>query len=260
MEGYIKLYRKLIESPVFENEKLLKIWVWCLCRANHVETDAIVGLQKIHLKKGQFIFGLLKASKELSIPKTTLYRNMKALETYQMISIKPENKYSVITIENWDKYQGVTGETEKQTENKRKTNGKQTETDKNVKNVKNDKNIYSSEKLQEIVNLYNRICVSLPRCTMLSDRRKKALSARLHDGFQLEDFEKLFKIAENTDFLSGRKTQWKANFDWLVNENNMLKVLEGNYNDEKQYSRIPAEERAGRYGDCDYSKFFVDKR
>ena len=49
MEGYIKLYRKLLESPIFQNEKALKVWIWCLCKATHKEIDVLVGRQLVHL-------------------------------------------------------------------------------------------------------------------------------------------------------------------------------------------------------------------
>ncbi|MEY8367583.1 hypothetical protein AALA24_02330 [Anaerovoracaceae bacterium 42-11] len=264
MEGYIKLYRKLIKSPIFQNEKLLKIWIWCLCRANHRETETIVGLRKVQLQKGQFVFGLIKASQELQIPKTTLYRNLRTLCEFGMISIKAENKFSVVTVENWEKYQCLDSETEKETEKKRKRNGKQTETDKNDKNVKNDKeDIYTSD-FQEIADAYNRICHSLPKCTTLSDKRKKALHARLKSGFRPSDFEEVFRKAEESDFLSGRKGKWKAGFDWLINENNMIKVREGNYDNRKEqgndtgYLAAESTQRADTSGDYDYSKFFAD--
>ena len=264
MEGYIKLYRKLIKSPIFQNEKLLKIWIWCLCRANHCDTETIVGLRKVHLQKGQFVFGLIKASQELQIPKTTLYRNLRTLCEFGMISIKSENKFSVVTVENWEKYQCIDLESEKETENKRKTNGKQTETDKNDKNVKNDKeDIYTSD-YQTVVDAYNRICHSLPKCTILSSKRKMALHARFESKFRPADFIEVFKKAEASDFLSGRNTKWKANFDWLINENNMLKVQEGNYDNRKDqghdsgYHADESQKGADTSGDYDYSKFFAD--
>ena len=267
MEGYIKLYRKLIESPIFHNEKLLKIWIWCLCKASHKEYEVIVGLRKVQVKKGQFIFGTVKASKELEIPQTTLRRNLKALCDFGMLSIKTEDKFSVATVEKWEKYQVLENESGKQTANKRKSNGEQTATYKNVKNVKNVKNnkedIYTSEDCQEIVDAYNRICHSLPKCITLSDKRKKTLKTRFKDGFHYEDFEDVFIAAEKSDFLSGRKGKWKAGFDWLINENNMIKVLEGNYNNGKEAAGaerngIEKPQRADRNGDYDYSKFFAD--
>ena len=40
-------------------------------------------------------------------------------------------------------------------------------------------------------------------------------------------------MAEESDFLSGRKTNWRADFNWLMNETNMVKVIEGNYKNMK---------------------------
>ena len=237
MEGYIKLYRKLEESPVFQNEKLLKVWIWCLFRANHKDTETIVGFQKITLHTGQFIFGLLKASTELQVPKSTLHRYMKMLEKLGMIGIEPGTKFSIVTVENWAKYQTYSPESgnQKGTEigNKRETSGKQVGTDKNDKNDKNDKKVIYTSEYQDIVDSYNRICVSLPKVKKLSPKRKTCMAARYQEGYHIEDFEAVFRKAEKSDFLSGRKTEWHAGFDWLINENNMLKVLEGNYDNKK---------------------------
>ena len=39
MAGWIKLHRKTLDSKVFQNEKLLKTFVWCLLKASHKEYD-----------------------------------------------------------------------------------------------------------------------------------------------------------------------------------------------------------------------------
>ncbi|MCI9369739.1 MAG: hypothetical protein HFH65_05365 [Lachnospiraceae bacterium] len=82
---------------------------------------------------------------------------------------------------------------------------------------------------QEIVNLYNDTCVSFPKALTLSESRKKAIKARLK-SYSLEDFKKLFEMAESSRFLKGcNDRNWTANFDWLIKDSNMAKVLEGNY-------------------------------
>ena len=80
-----------------------------------------------------------------------------------------------------------------------------------------------------IVDLYNDICISLPKVTKLSDSRKKTISARLNTYSQ-EELRKVFTMAEESDFLSGRSTanSW-CSFDWLMKDSNIVKVLEGNY-------------------------------
>lgn len=55
-ETWIKLYRKIMKSPIWENEKALKVWIWCLVKATHIERMQIVGQQKVLLQKGEFVF------------------------------------------------------------------------------------------------------------------------------------------------------------------------------------------------------------
>lgn len=85
---------------------------------------------------------------------------------------------------------------------------------------------------EEIKELYNEICLSFPRCVSLSDARKKAIRARFKSGYTMEHFRDLFTRAEGSSFLKGKNARnWSANFDWLVKDANMAKVLEGNYDD-----------------------------
>ena len=82
---------------------------------------------------------------------------------------------------------------------------------------------------QLIADMYNDTCVSFPRITTLSDSRKKAIKARLKT-YTVDDFKKLFIMAEASNFLKGANNRnWSATFDWLIKDNNMTKVLEGNY-------------------------------
>lgn len=85
---------------------------------------------------------------------------------------------------------------------------------------------------ETIKNLYNTLCPSFPKCTALSDARKKAIKARLASGYTLEDFKTLFTKAEASSFLKGKSDRnWRATFDWLIKDSNMAKVLDGNYDE-----------------------------
>lgn len=85
---------------------------------------------------------------------------------------------------------------------------------------------------EKIGEMYNQICKSFPRCTSLSDARKKAIKARFASGYTIEDFKREFEKAEASSFLKGQNNRnWMASFDWLLKDSNMAKVLDGNYDD-----------------------------
>ena len=93
-----------------------------------------------------------------------------------------------------------------------------------------------------IFELYNRICRSYPRITQYSEARKKAVKASLKK-YNLKDFERLFKKAESSNFLKGKiKCDWRATFDWLINDTNMAKVLDGNYDNRSE--NLPEQEHS----------------
>ena len=89
---------------------------------------------------------------------------------------------------------------------------------------------------QAIVDLFNSICVSFPSVRSLSNARKKAINARLNT-YTVDDFKQCFENAEASSFLKGGNNRnWVANFDWLIKDTNMAKVLDGNYANKAQTS------------------------
>lgn len=92
-------------------------------------------------------------------------------------------------------------------------------------------NTKRNSRLQKLVDLFNSTCVSLPQVTVLSTRRERTINAMLKE-FTVEQFTTVFKKAEASKFLTGRNGKsWRANFDWLINASNFVKVLDGNYDD-----------------------------
>lgn len=103
--GYIKLHRKLLDCSVFQNEKLLKVWIWCLFKATYKDRQVIMGNTVIDVKQGQFVYGRLKAAEELKIPPSTFKRYMDILQELDMLTLKSTNKWTLASITNWEKYQ-----------------------------------------------------------------------------------------------------------------------------------------------------------
>ena len=92
---------------------------------------------------------------------------------------------------------------------------------------------------EQIAALYNATCKDLPKVRGLSDERKRKIKTVLNalnkakvlmELGAYERLEYIFRLADESDFLSGRSkaNQW-CGFDWLINAKNALKVIEGNY-------------------------------
>ena len=126
-----------------------------------------------------------------------------------------------------------------------------TEEDKDKEEEKDiDKESKEKVTCEQVVDLYRSICVSYPKVISLSEARKRAIRARLK-MYSMDDFRMLFEKAEASSFLKGANNRnWSATFDWLLKESNMVKVLEGNYDNK---TRSPA--GAGTTGANKFNNF-----
>lgn len=100
--GYIKLHRKILDNGIFENAELLKVFVWCILKAN-AEPAVVYGRQ---VKKGQFVTGRVTAADELRLAPSTVYDRMRKLKKLGYINIDSNTKNSLITVKKYSTYQG----------------------------------------------------------------------------------------------------------------------------------------------------------
>jgi len=243
--GYICLWRKTIESEVFHNEGLFKVWVWCLMKANHKEAYVPMktgrGETTVKVLPGQFIFGRYSAARELHTEPSTLWQRLKKLKSTQNIDIESNSKYSIISIINWGIYQAQKNNCD--SEKDRQKTGKRQPSDTN-NNDNNEKNKYkplsSPEETcphQGIIQAYHEILPELPAVRIWSEKRKAALRARWRESVNRQSVEwwrGFFEYVRGSDFLMGRvaskgRSPFRADLEWMVTQNNFIKIVEGKY-------------------------------
>lgn len=84
----------------------------------------------------------------------------------------------------------------------------------------------------------------IPEIRTISGQRKTHTLARIREHGK-DTFARMIRIASTNDFLNGKNDRaWVANYDWLVNPSNFVKVIEGNYssrngNRNSQYNNEP---------------------
>jgi predicted phage replisome organizer len=261
-----------IVTDIFDDEKMLLIesmpsadsiiviWFKLLCLAGKNNNSGVFLLNDKIAYTDEMLSTIFR--RDIN----TVRLALKSFELYGMIEIID----NVITIPNWSKHQNLDQLEERKEymkEYMRKYRGKQKdlieckdigkvygksnskanvnpldiEEDIEVeREVEGDKRKKENIDYQQIADMYNATCVSLPSLVALSDSRKRAIKARLKK-YTIEQLQTLFDISESSDFLSGRTDNWKgADFDWLMKEGNLPKVLEGKYANKTQPPHRPS--------------------
>jgi hypothetical protein len=78
-------------------------------------------------------------------------------------------------------------------------------------------------------NLIDKYHSTMPKIKGISANRKKFILAR-HREYGLMGVYNVMELAVKNDFLNGSSSKgWIANFDWVMNQSNFIKILEGNY-------------------------------
>lgn len=104
----------------------------------------------------------------------------------------------------------------------------------NKKEKKEKNNIYTKNQIpyRAIVDLFNKVLPELPSVKVVTDKRKKHLKGCWYFSNKtsnLKWWNEFFEHIRESDFLMGRKTDWRASFDWIIKPANFIKIVEGNY-------------------------------
>lgn len=109
-----------------------------------------------------------------------------------------------------------------------------------------NKEMLSEELLtpQDIFKLWNRYVenTSISKIIKLSSSREKHLRARIKELPTHKEWRTLFKQICDSSFLTGKNDRnWTIDFDWMINETNFTKLLEGKFfKERKQPSQVKA--------------------
>lgn len=130
MDGFIKLYKKIIKWQWYKDSNTLHLFIDLLLDANY--EDSKVGYEII--KRGQCLTSLKRIHENTGLTYQQIRTSLSKLEKSGEINKQTTNKYSIITIEKYNDYQ----EPNKQITNKQQTNN-------NIKEYKEYKE-YKEEK------------------------------------------------------------------------------------------------------------------
>jgi hypothetical protein len=116
-EGWVKLHRKLLDSPVWQLQpSQLKVFICCLLRANHQDAKWFNGAEEVVVSRGSFITSHAKLMELTGLRRQAVRGSLRTLEKTTTIATKTATKqYTVISIVNFDAYQDALIEATKPT-------------------------------------------------------------------------------------------------------------------------------------------------
>jgi hypothetical protein len=149
MIGWIKLHRRMLEWEWYDHLPTFRVFIHILLKTNRKESE----WKKEKLKPGQIVVGRKSLAEETGLSEQQVRTAIANLQSSQQITIKSTNKYSVITICNWDTYQD--NETSVQPTINQQSTSKPT-TAKEDKNIEGFKDIKESKYINSKLALAER--------------------------------------------------------------------------------------------------------
>lgn len=136
--GWVRVYRKMENWEWYQDSVMVHLFIHLLLLANHEQ-----GVwQGVDIQRGQLVTGRKALNRQTGIKESLLRLRLRKLEKSKEITIKRTNKYSIITIVNYELYQKKQEKlTNKDDTNEPNTN-QQLTTNKNIKNIKNKEDKY----------------------------------------------------------------------------------------------------------------------
>lgn len=142
-DGFIYIWRSFKRTSFFKKPLVAHLAVYLLLDVNHETYSFIFNSQEITVKPGQTVTGIHELSKSSGLSIQNARTALKILKKIGFLTIKSTNRYSIITLCNFNNYQKG-GEhfnnlSNKPLTNKQQATNKQLTTNNNDNNDKNDK-------------------------------------------------------------------------------------------------------------------------
>ena len=146
MAGYIKIHRGMLEWGWYSDANTMRVFMDILLNTNYEDREYL----GYTIKKGQCVIGRKKLAQRLGISERSVRTALEHLKMTKEITIKTTNKFSIVTVENWDKYQAREDVDDQQPTSNRPTTDQQPTTSKKERKKEGKNNIFIPPTVDEV--------------------------------------------------------------------------------------------------------------
>lgn len=209
-KGWIKLYRSIEDHWIWKSEEPFdrrSAWIDLLLMVNHEENKIFVNGQLIKIDRGQTLTSIKKLSERWKWSRWKVKKFLQVLQDDYIITFEiPTGQFTLVTVENYGKYQDKKEPTDNETTSNRQSTDNRptidrhpTDTNKNdkeyIKNDKNDKEEYA--RAREVTEFFNSTAgknYSVNDC-------KPYVEKLISQGYKVEDIKHVIQV---------KSEQWKG--------------------------------------------------
>ena len=254
-EGFICISRGIVAHWIWSNPVLFQRWVWMILSANYDDREVSFCYHRIMLHRGQLAVNLSYLSKIWHVSSQATHKFLVKLEDSGMVTRTVDDKVTVITICNYDRYQlkmgasvdglvdGADNRMVDQVVNQtNKDNKMKTEIEKTSDEVlcqvpleldmpeAVEKEYISWEKFISFFNTAMRgKTIPKIRGYHLAEHRKRNIRARIREYGKDAVIEVVKKAAASSFLNGGGDKGFVADIDWMMGPRNFPKILDGFY-------------------------------
>lgn len=174
--GWIKMHRSLAKHAIASDPHSLSVWVHLMLLANFAPSKKLVNGRMMEIAAGQMITSRKTISERTGVQESKVERILKMLESEQQIKQQGMSKFRLISIVNWETYQGDEQQSEQQMNSRRTASEQQMNT---LEEGKNPKEKIKSPLADEAFDLFWKL---YPNKTAKEKARKswEKIGAELH--------------------------------------------------------------------------------
>jgi hypothetical protein len=201
LNGYIKLYRKLIQWGWYQDNVVKSLFLHFLLTASFKDFDWMGE----RLKAGQLITGRKKLADELNFSERQIRTAMEKLKSTGEVTYKSTNKFTIVTVVNWEDYQVCEEIPTKSKTNERPTKDQQKTNERpHRNNVKKSKNVKNSSNAHARTPLLSEIQKFIAENKLNVDGEKFFMHYsksdwKTKDGKPITDWQSLLKTWSSTE-------------------------------------------------------------
>jgi hypothetical protein len=188
--GWIKIHRKITKWEWYDDGNTFRLFIHLLLTANY-ESKKWHG---IAVNRGELITSIRNLAKTLKLSEQKIKTSINKLKSTHEITGKSTNKYTIITICNYDSYQSLENQNNTQNNtqnnnqitNKQQTNNKQITTTKEYKEKRKESKISKELLRKKNIAEFSKNNIDLKNNSLLEDKKiitTKKITPKLFNNF-----------------------------------------------------------------------------